>query len=208
MNYIRNLKLAQFSKLFTICQYSLMQNSRISGAIEGICFKLLVLENLKKNQTSGARLSAALSERRCPDRVLGVWTEAPLDFPFSPPPPSRHPARSTLRSLPPPLLTGECHHPTTSSSIELTRRTLLTPLHVATACSLSRRSATPPGKYYPPLSSSSWISLMIVVPHRPRAPSLSLAAHRPAVPLRQPLIRAADHRLSAAVFLTISTPHR
>jgi hypothetical protein len=53
MNYIRNLKSAQFSKLFTICQYSLMQNSRISGAMEGICFKLLVLENLKKIKPVG-----------------------------------------------------------------------------------------------------------------------------------------------------------
>jgi hypothetical protein len=45
-------------------------------------------------------------------------------------------------------------------------------------------------------------------PTIPWAPSLSPAAHRPEVPLWQPLIYATDDRLTTAIFLTISRPPR
>jgi hypothetical protein len=63
-----------------------------------------------------------------------------------------------------PLFADEYHHPSSSSSVEPTRRASATLLHVATTCSLGRRSVTHPGECSPLPSSSSWSTLSTVVP--------------------------------------------
>jgi hypothetical protein len=163
-------------------------------------------------QTAGPPSFPPLFHWRPPPRAAIKGARRAEVFPFPPPLHSRHPAHSALHSLPPPLFTSERHHPNTSSSIDPTRRASPT-LLLATTCSLSRRSAAPLGECSPSLSPSSWTSSLTGVPRlplaqarAPRAPSSSPAAHRPAVPLRQPLVRTADVHIFIAIFLVVIKP--
>jgi hypothetical protein len=100
------------------------------------------------------------------------------DFPVLPPPPSRHPApcSALCRRL------GSLVSTTTwppSSSVEPTRSTSPTFLHVATTCCLSRQTARPPGECFP---TANFLRELTINCHCPCTPGPAITWRRTTQP--------------------------